>query len=214
MAETRGKTTIEFWYEFASPYAYLASARIERLIAEKPLRIDWRPFLLGPIFKARAHDRSPFQNPTPVQRRYRWRDVQRLCAAASLPLRMPSTYPRNGLAAARVALIAADEGWAGEFTRAAFHANFAEDRDTTAAAVLGEIIAALGRDPASVLERAASPANKARLVERGEEAIRRGIFGAPSFLVGEELFWGNDRLDQALAWALAPPDLPTLPGGM
>ena len=203
-------TTIEFWYEFASPYSYLAAARIERLAAGRPIRLDWRPFLLGPIFKTRGHDPSPFQNPSPAQRRYRWRDVQRLCAAAGLPLRLPSTYPRNGLNAARVALLALDQGWGQDFTRAVYHANFAEDRDIADTAVLADVIAALGQDPHAALAQAAAPANKARLVARGEEALARGIFGAPSFLVGDELFWGNDRLDQAIAWALDPPALPPL----
>ncbi len=206
----KSASVIEFWYEFASPYSYLAAARIERLVAGRPIRLDWRPFLLGPIFRQRAHDPSPYQNPSPAQRRYRWRDLQRLCAAEGLALRLPSTYPRNGLLAARVALIATDEGWGADFTRAVFRANFAEDRDIAAAEVVGAVISSLERDAAAVLERAAAPDNKARLVARGEEALRRGIFGAPSFLVGEELFWGNDRLDQAIAWALAPPALPPL----
>ncbi len=201
---------IEFWYEFASPYSYLAAARIERLAAERAIRLDWRPFLLGPIFQRRPHDPSPLQHPSPAQRRYRWRDLQRLCAAEGLALRLPSTYPRSGLLAARTALIAIDEGWGAEFTRAAYHVNFAEDRDIAAAEVIGAVVAALGREAATVLERATAQANKVRLVARGEEAIRRGSFGAPSFLVGEEMFWGNDRLDQALAWAAAPPSLPPL----
>jgi 2-hydroxychromene-2-carboxylate isomerase len=201
--------TVEFWYEFASPYSYLAAARIERLTEDAGIRLDWRPFLLGPILAQRAHDPSPFQNPTPAQRRYRWRDVQRLCAAEALPLRLPSTYPRNGLLAARVALIAATEGWGPAFTRAVYHANFAEDRDIAGPAVIADIVAALGRD-ATVLERAEAAENKTRLRAQGEEAARRGIFGAPSFVAGEELFWGNDRLDAALAWALAPQQLPSL----
>lgn len=200
-------TVIEFWYEFASPYSYLAAARIEALAAGRPVALDWRPFLLGPIFRTRGHDPSPFQNASPAQRRYRWRDVQRLCAAAGLALRLPSTYPRNGLLAARVALIAVDEGWGPAFSRAVYHANFAEDRDIASPEVLAAVIAGLDRDAPAVLERASAPANKARLVARGEEAIRRGIFGAPSFLIGDELFWGNDRLDQAIGWALAAPDL-------
>ena len=207
---TPGETVLEFWYEFASPYSYIAAARIERLVQGTPVRLHWRPFLLGPIFARRSHDPSPFQNPSPAQRRYRWRDVQRLCALERLPLRLPSTYPRNGLLAARAALIAGDEGWASAFSRAVYHANFAEDRDIAAPETIGAIVAALGRDPAALLAHASSPANKQRLVAQGEEAVRRGIFGAPSFFVGDELFWGNDRLEQALAWALAPADLPPL----
>jgi 2-hydroxychromene-2-carboxylate isomerase len=201
---------IEFWYEFASPYSYLAAARIERLAAGRPIRLDWRPFLLGPIFKQRAHDRSPYQNPSPAQRRYRWRDLQRLATTEGLPLRLPSTYPRSGLLAARAALIALDEGWGPDFTRAVYRANFAEDRDIATPEVIAAVIAALGRNPGPVLARAAEPANKARLVARNDEAIARGIFGAPSFLVGDELFWGNDRLEQAIAWAATPAALPPL----
>jgi 2-hydroxychromene-2-carboxylate isomerase len=211
MREASGEiATIEFWYEFASPYSYLAVSRIEALVAGKAIRLEWRPFLLGPIFKTRGHDPSPFQNPSPAQRRYRWRDVQRLCAAAGLPLRLPSSYPRNALLAARAALIAIDEGWGPAFSRAVFHANFAEDRDIASRDVIAALIAAQGRDPAALLERATSAATKQRLKARGEEAIRRGIFGAPSFLVDDELFWGNDRLDQAVAWALTAPALPPL----
>lgn len=201
---------VEFWYEFASPYAYLAAARIERLVAGHGIELDWRPFLLGPILKQRPQDSSSFQNPSPAQRRYRWRDIQRLCAAERLPLRRPSVYPRNGLLAARVALVAKDQGWGPAFTRAAYHANFAEDRDIAATAVIGALVRALDHDADAVLAQASSPANKARLAGEVEAAIARGIFGAPSFVVAGELFWGNDRLAQAIDWALSRPDLPPL----
>jgi 2-hydroxychromene-2-carboxylate isomerase len=201
---------VEFWYEFASPYAYVAAARIERLVAGHAIELDWRPFLLGPILKQRPQDSSPFQNPSPAQRRYRWRDIQRLCAAEGLPLRLPSVYPRNGLLAARVALVAKDQGWGPAFTRAAYHANFAEDRDIAATAVIGALVRTLGHDADAVLAQASSPSNKARLAGEVEAAIARGIFGAPSFVVAGELFWGNDRLAQAIDWALSPRDLPPL----
>ena len=200
--------SVEFWYEFASPYSYIAAARIEPLAQAAAIHLDWRPFLLGPILARRSRDPSPFQNPSPAQRRYRWRDVQRLCASQGLPLRLPSVYPRNGLLAARVALIAVPQGWGPAFTRAVYHANFAEDRDIAAPEVITAILGALGREPHSVLEQATAGENKARLKARGDEAIARGIFGAPSFVVGEELFWGNDRLDAALAWAQSPQSLP------
>ena len=201
---------LEFWYEFASPYCYLAAARIEPLVSGTPIRLEWRPFLIGPILAQRPNDPTPFQNPSPAERRYRWRDVQRHCAAAGLALRLPTTYPRNGLLAARVALIAGDEGWGANFARAVFDANFARDHDIASAEVLGTVIAGLGHDAAAVLRRAVSPENKQRLKRCGDEAVARGIFGAPSFLIGDELFWGNDRLDQAVAWAIQPPVLPPL----
>jgi 2-hydroxychromene-2-carboxylate isomerase len=162
----------------------------------------WRPFLLGPIFKRRAHNPSPFQDPDPAEARYRTRDVERLCALYGLPLVWSSRYPYTSLLAARVCLIAADQDWAAAFTRAVYHASFAEDRDITAEPVIAAILTALGR-PASVLIAAATtPAVKARLVAQGEAAVARGIFGAPSFVCPDgELFWGNDRLEQAVAWA-------------
>lgn len=195
---------VAFWYEFASPYSYIAASRIERLAAARGLSVQWRPLLLGPIFRRRPHDPSPFQNSGPVQDRYRRRDVERLCAREGLPLDWPGVYPRNGLRAARVALVAADEGWCPEFSRAVYRANFVEDREISDPAVLAAILAALGRPPDAVLARAESPENKTRLAAQIDEAIEQGIFGAPSFLVDGELFWGNDRLEQALDWADAP----------
>ena len=102
--------------------------------------------------------------------------------------------------AARIASVAAGEGWCPAFTRAVFRANFAEDREIGEAGTLREILESLGRDASEVLERAESPENKLTLRRSTEEATALGIFGAPSFTVGGELFWGNDRLEQALAW--------------
>jgi 2-hydroxychromene-2-carboxylate isomerase len=194
--------TLEFWFEFASPYCYLTAPRIEALAAAAGVTIAWRAFLLGPVFQKRAHNPSVFQGAPPPEARYRQRDVERLCVDYGLPLRWPSRYPRTSLLAARVALIAADEGWAAPFTKAVFHANFAEDRDIAEPAVVAPILRALGRDPDAVIARATTDTNKARLKGDVEQAIALGIFGAPSFITADgELFWGNDRLEPALAWA-------------
>ena len=116
--------------------------------------------------------------------------------------RRPSIFPRNGLRAARIACVAADEGWCGELTRAVFAANFAQDRDISDAGVLAEIVSDLSRDPATVTKASEAPVNKERLRTQTEDAKRHGIFGAPSFTVGNELVWGNDRLGTAIAWSL------------
>jgi 2-hydroxychromene-2-carboxylate isomerase len=192
---------IEFWYDFPSPYAYLAAMRVEPLAAAAGVDVVWRPFLLGPVLARRADNPSPNQNAGAVQARYRRRDVQRQAADCGLPLVWPSSYPRFSLLATRVALIAAAEGWAAPFSRAVFHANFAEDRDIAQAPVVAAILARLGRDADAEIARATTPANKAALAAEVERAVDRGIFGAPSFLVGDELFWGNDRLEQAIRWA-------------
>jgi 2-hydroxychromene-2-carboxylate isomerase len=127
--------------------------------------------------------------------------MERLTASYGQPFRRPSVFPRNGLLAARVALIAADEGWCGPFARAVYAANFAEDRDIATRDVVGAVLAGLGRDPGDVFARAEAPEMKARLREQSSRAVELGIFGAPSFVTRGELFWGNDRLEQALAWS-------------
>jgi 2-hydroxychromene-2-carboxylate isomerase len=191
---------IEFWYEFASTYSYPAAARIEEAARAAGVELVWRPFLLGPIFRDQGLADSPF-NLFPARGRYMWRDLKRLCAAQGLPWRRPSAFPRNGLLAARVALVGARDDWCGAFTRAVYHANFADDRDIADADVLAGILDGLGVPAAAIIERAQTPANKERLKAQTAEAARRGIFGAPSLTVGDELFWGGDRLDQALDWA-------------
>jgi 2-hydroxychromene-2-carboxylate isomerase len=191
---------LELWYEFASTYSYLSVMRIESVAAAAKVEVAWRPFLLGPIFRAQGWNDSPF-NLYPAKGRYMWRDMERLAAGYGLPFRRPSVFPRNGLSAARIAILAEAEGWCPDWTRAVFSAEFAHDRDIAEPAVLAGLLEALGHEPGAVLARAESPENKARLREQTERAQQLGIFGAPSFVVGSELYWGNDRLGAAVAEA-------------
>jgi 2-hydroxychromene-2-carboxylate isomerase len=191
---------IAFWYEFASLYSYPAAMRIERLAEAAGLEVEWHPFLLGPVFQRQGFADTPV-NLFPDKGRYVWRDIERVCAAEGLPWRRPSAFPRSGLLAARIALLAREEGWVAPFTRAVYRANFVEDRDIASAQVIGSILDALERPALALLERAGSPEVKARLRAETDRAMAHGIFGAPSMVVGEELFWGNDRLEQALDWA-------------
>ncbi len=194
------KPTIEFWYEFASSYSYPAAMRVARLADAAGVALRWRPFLLGPIFAAQGWNDSPF-NLYPAKGAYMWRDLARICEAEGLPLNRPVHFPQNGLKAARLALAGETAGWTADFTRAAFRANFAERKDISDDAMLAGILAALGVTAADAIAAANTPANKERLKEQTAEAMARGIFGAPSFTAGNELFWGNDRLEQALRWA-------------
>jgi 2-hydroxychromene-2-carboxylate isomerase len=191
---------IEVWFEFASTYSYPAMMRIEPLARAAGVELRYRPFLLGPVFASQGLRDSPF-NVFEAKGRYMWRDLERLCAAYELPFRKPSVFPRSGLLAARVALASSDAPWMPAFVRTVYTANFAEDRDITAAATIGALLGELGQDPEAVIARASTPANKQALKEQTDAAQERGIFGAPSFLVDGELFWGNDRLEQAIAWA-------------
>jgi 2-hydroxychromene-2-carboxylate isomerase len=203
MSTTVGNPKVQFWFEFASTYSYPAAMRITEAARGAGIEVEWRPFLLGPIFAAQGWNDSPF-NVYPAKGRYMWRDLERVCARVGVPLQHPSRFPRNGLLAARVALVALDQGWGEDFCRAVYTANFADDREIGEQDVVAELIASLERDADAVLARALAPANKERLKQTGAEASALGIFGAPSFVVGDELFWGNDRLEDALACAVRP----------
>lgn len=191
---------IEFWYEFASTYSYPAAMRVEDAAKAAGVTLRWRPFLLGPIFGAQGWNDSPF-NIYPAKGKYMWRDMARLCEAAGLTLKEPVRFPQNGLKAARLALLGQDEAWGPAFTRRVYLANFAEQKDISDEGVLSSVLSSLGLDAAALIAQSNAPDNKERLKAQTEEAVARGIFGAPSFLVGDELFWGNDRLEAALAWA-------------
>jgi 2-hydroxychromene-2-carboxylate isomerase len=204
LGRTVNTAAVEFWFEFGSTYSYLAAARIEGVAAAAGVPVLWKPFLLGPIFAEQGWDDSPF-NVYPAKGRYMWRDAERLCAKYRIPFARPSRFPRNGLLAARIACRAkaASEPWLREFARAVFRANFAEDRDIGDGTVIRSILDSLGQPGAELVEQAQAPENKLRLRKQTQRAKELGIFGAPTFAVGEELFWGNDRMEDALAWAAA-----------
>lgn len=193
---------IEFWYEFASTYSYPAAMRIEALAEEAGVVVAWRPFLLGPLFHAQQGlTDSPF-NVFPVKGQYMWRDMERICEEQGLPLTHPSQFPRNTLLAARVATAGLEEGWTAGFSKKVYEANFVADLDISKPEVLEPLIAEAGGAPLAALEAAGSHEVKARLKDHVEQARARGVFGSPSFITADgELFWGNDRLEQALSWA-------------
>jgi 2-hydroxychromene-2-carboxylate isomerase len=194
---------LEFWYEFASTYSYPAAMRVERLAGAAGLTVNWRPFLLAPIFGSQGWTDSPF-NIYPVKGRYMWRDLERICARENLVLKVPPVrFPQNGLKAARIAIAAENEPWMPEFTRTVYRANFAEQKDISDDATLAAILGTLGVDAAKAVAAANTPENKARLKVQTDEAMTRGIFGAPFFMAGDEPFWGNDRLEEAIAFAAA-----------
>ncbi len=191
---------LQFWFDHASTYSYVAALRVEEAATQAGVAVAWRPFLLGPIFTEQLGIKdSPF-NAFPVRGAYMWRDVERLCLKYGLPWKKPSAFPRNGLLAARVGCVAGDAPWAAAFHRAVFRANFAEDREIADPAVVRELLVSLGQDADALLARASSADAKQALRDRGAEAARLGIFGAPDFVVDGELFFGQDRLDDALAW--------------
>lgn len=190
---------LDFWFEFGSTYSYPAVMRVEALARQSGVVVSWRAFLLGPIFSEQGWDDSPF-NIYPSKGRYMWRDMERIAEAQGIEFRRPSVFPRNGLLAARVACRFSDAPWLPKFVKATYRANFIEDADISSPAVIESCLVSAGAD-ASLLEDAQSSGSKERLRSQTATAIELGIFGAPSFLVGSELFWGNDRLEDALRCA-------------
>jgi 2-hydroxychromene-2-carboxylate isomerase len=194
-------SVLDFWFDFASTYSYPAAMRIGALADDAGVTVNFKPFLLGPIFKAQGWTTSPF-NLYPAKGAYMWRDLARICADLSLPFKRPEPFPQNSLLAARVALIGLREMWGEEFCLEVFRTQFGEGERIDQAEAVGRILMRLDIAPQPVLQAAHSDANKARLREQTEEAERRGLFGAPSFVTADgEMFWGDDRLERALRWA-------------
>jgi 2-hydroxychromene-2-carboxylate isomerase len=197
-----GLPDIEFWFEFASNYSYLSVMRIEGEAKRRGVRIAWRPFLLGPIFRALGMETSPFL----LQKEkgaYMWQDMDRQCRKYRLRWKRPSTFPRPSLLAARVALLGAEQPWIGAYCRRVMELNFVLDEDINSPTHLSPILTELGLSAADSLAEAHAEPTKALLRTQTEQARARGIFGAPTFFVGTEMFWGNDRLDDALEIAAA-----------
>ena len=193
--------TIEFWFDFGSNYSYLSMLRIRRLAADAGVKVALKPFMLGPIFKALGWETSPFVLQT-MKGNYVWRDMQRQCDKYGLRWQRPSVFPRNGLLAARIALQGDGEPWLVAFCEQVMQANFAHDREIGDETVLAAILDKLGVDGATVIAAAKTEAVRHALRERTANAQARGIFGAPMFFVGDEMFWGNDRLEDAIALAM------------
>ncbi|MDO8652113.1 MAG: 2-hydroxychromene-2-carboxylate isomerase [Undibacterium sp.] len=192
--------TLEFWFEFASNYSYLTVMRIDALAAEYGVAVVWKPFLLGPVFKSFGWNNSPFV----LQKEkgaYVWQDMTRQCKKYRLPWTRPTDFPRASLLPMRVALVGAEQPWMSEYCQRIMQINFVEDRPIDHADVVNEVLTSLNLPASDILLAAQSEENKRRLRLQTEQAHQRGIFGAPTFFVGTDMFWGNDRLEDALIFA-------------
>lgn len=195
------RPVLDFWYEFASPYSFLSAQRIEPLAEEAGVALRWRPFLLAPIFAAQGWSSSPF-NVYPNKGRYMWRDTARRAKKLGLPITPPAGFPQNSLVAARIALAGREEGWTPAFSRAVLRSEFCEGRDIAEESVLTAALKEAGADHSTALPASRSAETKGRLRAETEYAKSLGIFGAPTFVTEDgELFWGDDRLEDALDWA-------------
>lgn len=194
---------LDFYFDFASPYSYVGAMRVEALCKNAGVPMRWRPFLLGPIFTAQQGIKdSPF-NTQPVKGQYMWRDVERLCAKFGYPFKKPQSFPQRSLLAARAACVALEKPWCGDFIRGVFMASFGQGKDLAAPATLGDVLSSLGIDPATVLPQAELDPVKRLLRAFTDEALALGVFGAPNSVIAKELFFGQDRIEDAVGWALA-----------
>lgn len=198
---------LEFWFDFSCPFAYLASTRVEDLAKRTGATLDPRPMLLGGVFKARGTPQNLAATLSPAKARHNLDDMRRQAQRAGVPLRMPVSHPMRTVEALRCVL-AAEVSL--PLVHRIYRAYWDENADISRPEVLARAIAEVGLDTEAVLARAASPAIKEELRRRTDEAVARGVFGVPTYFVGDELFWGQDREDMVEAALGGQPERPAL----
>jgi 2-hydroxychromene-2-carboxylate isomerase len=198
-------TPIEFWFDFSSPYSYLASETIEAIAARHGRTVQFKPTLLGVIFRTTGG--VPLTELVPPKSRYFVLDFERSARFVGVPYRQPSMFPISTVGASRALLWlqGRDEAMALRFLHAAFRAYFAQDRNLAEPEVLATLAREVGADPAQLAQGMQEPAVKDRLKTLVDESIARGVFGAPTIFVDGEMFWGHDRLPQVERWLATGP---------
>lgn len=180
---------VDFYFDLSSPYSYMAATQIGAVAARAGATVAWKPMVLHAVFKATGNT-MPAR--VEAKARFMLADLARWSAHYGVPFRMSSHFPANTIKAMRLVLV--DEARAGEVALAGFRAMWVDDLDVNDAAVLRQVASAGGLDPDRALAAIEEPAIKDQLRANTDEAIARGAFGAPAMFVGDELFWGNDRL--------------------
>jgi 2-hydroxychromene-2-carboxylate isomerase len=190
---------IDFYYDYSSPYGYLASTRIEALAARHGREVVWRPILLGAVFKVTGGQPLPT---VPLKGDYARRDILRCARYYGIPLQIPSKFPVATQAPARATywLCDRDPAQAKVLAAALFRAYFIEDRDISSPEVTAEVAAAMGLPGEPLRAALQEPAVKERVRAETDAALARGVFGSPFFIVDGEPFWGVDRMDQLERW--------------
>jgi 2-hydroxychromene-2-carboxylate isomerase len=191
--------SVAFWYEFSSPYSFLAAERVGLLARDRGVTVAWKPFLLGAIFR----EQGPTPNlRSPQRAAYMWRDCERWCDRLGLPFTVPDPFPQSGLFASRVALAVPDD-IRPAFTTAVYRAFFCAGQRLDDEAMVAEALRQTEVDCEMAVAAAATDLVKHALRRQTDEAKDKGIFGAPMVETSDgEFFWGNDRLEEALDWAV------------
>jgi 2-hydroxychromene-2-carboxylate isomerase len=189
---------IDFWFTMGSTYSFLSVMRLEELERSTGITFRWRPFHLLVILQEMKH--VPFAD-KPTKLAYMWRDVERRAAMYGIPAQLPAPYPaRQSVVANLVATVGMREGWGADFVRAAYRRWFQLGQETGDEPNLSESLRDIGQDPSRVLALARSEDAKVALSAETDVARELGIFGSPTFTVDRQLFWGDDRLEDAISW--------------
>ena len=192
-------TTIDFWYSIGSTYCYLSVMRLPEVAKAAGVAFRWQPFDVRHIML--EQNNIPFRN-KPVKAAYMWRDIERRAGSYGLHPVLPAPYPLPELVFAnRVAMVGAEEGWVEDYTRATYRRWFERGQPAGEEPNLSASLAEIGQDPERITARARQDEIARALDAATERAVSLGIFGAPTFVVGEEVFWGDDRIDDAVKWA-------------
>lgn len=190
---------IDFWFSIGSTYTCLTVMRLPAYAREHGVSFNWRPFNVRSIMIEQKN--IPFSH-KPVKAAHMWRDIERRAEKYGLQVSVPAPYPLENLPLAnQVAVLSMQEGWGQDYVVATYRRWFQDSQPAGSEPNLSESLREIGQDPARVIKAATSPAIEEALAAETEEAKSLGIFGAPSFVVQDEVFWGDDRLEDAVAWA-------------
>lgn len=192
MSTSGANKTIEFYFDFSSPYSYLAATQLPGIASRTGAKIEYRPFVLAAVFKATSND-MPAK--VPAKGAYMFKDLERWAEFYGVRFKFSPFFPANTIKAMRLVLVAEEQGQAESVAQGLFRAMWAEERDLNDPVVLGDIAEKAGLDPEAALAAIETQPVKDCLRASTDAAIAKGAFGAPAMFVGDELFWGNDRLD-------------------
>lgn len=189
---------IQFWFSIGSTYSYLTVMRLDTVAQETGTVFEYRPFSVRAIM--REMNNIPFAE-KPVKMHYMWRDIERRAERYGMASAVPAPYPLAGFDLANlVAIVGREEGWCRDYVKATYRRWFQDGLAAGEEPNLSDSLTEIGQDPARVLARADSQDTENAYHAATDEARALGIFGSPTFVVGSELFWGDDRLEDAVAW--------------
>jgi len=196
MHDPRAMARVEFFYDYSSPWTYLAFTRIEELCRRRGADLVWRPMLVGGLFNTvNPSVYEARERPVPAKARYMFKDLHDWARLYEIAIKFPPTvFPVNSVKALRGALVALEHGCISRYSARVFHAYFGEDRDISRDDVLRAIVVEVGLDPDAFFAAIATPAAKDRIRSNTDECAHRGGFGSPTIFLGDDMYFGNDRL--------------------